>query len=202
MKFLIHDGGRILNIGYCSEDASDAAFAHFTGTVLKGIPYDVSLDSHYVDDGQVKPIPPKPGDYHEFDYAIKQWAISASALTKARSDKEVSLRSACRKTIIAGFTSRALGEPHIYPSAETDQANLIASVTASMYPNLPSGWTTPFLCMDAAGDWDYRAHTAAQIQAAGADGKAAILASLQRKAMLFRQVELSETIEAVEAIAW
>ena len=203
MNYLIHDAdGKITSYGGCPDDTPESAFAHIDGTVMMNSPPGVGFESHYVDGSEVKPYPEKPSPRHVFDYAAKAWVLPASALADAKKDKCEALRKACRRAIIAGFTSDALGSEHTYPSDETDQANLSSSVLASMLPGNPGNWATPFLCADAAGNWDYRAHTAVQIQKVGVDGKAAILAKLTAKAELFKTVMQAQSIEAVEAVAW
>lgn len=123
-------------------------------------------------------------------------------LETVKAARIAALSVACRNQILAGFTSSALGEPHAYPSGETDQRNMIASVTASLLPGLPEEWTTPFWCADSAGEWSMRAHSAGQIQQAGADGKAAIVAAQLHLASLAAAVAGATSADAVEAIAW
>lgn len=69
-------------------------------------------------------------------------------------------------------------------------------------PNLPADWTTPFWCADASGVWAYRDHTVAQIQQAGLDGKAAILAAQVKLAGLNAKIETTASITDVLALAW
>ena len=206
MNYLIHDAdGRITQSGSCLDNTPDSAFADFDGTVLRNPPEGFGFNTHYVAGGAVHAIPARPSANHAFDYATKAWRLPDDALDKVREGKKAALREAARSAIVGGFTSSALGTPHTYPSNETDQANLIASVTASLYPALPADWTTPFLCANAAGVWDYRSHTAAQIQQVGSDGKAAILTKLIAKAELFKtamQAQSIEAVEAVEAVSW
>ena len=203
MNYLIHDAdGKITSHGSCPDVMPENAFAHFDGTVLLNPPPGVGLSTHYVDGGEVKPYPEKPSPRHVFDYAAKAWTLPGSALADAKKDKCDELRKACRAAIIAGFVSDALGSAHTYPSEETDQANLSSSVLASILPGNPGNWATPFLCADAAGNWDYRAHTAVQIRKVGVDAKAAILAKLIAKAELFKTVMQAQSIEAVEAVSW
>jgi hypothetical protein len=103
--------------------------------------------------------------------------------------KVAELSAACRAQIVDGYDSAALGAMYHYPAQEQDQANMVASVTASLVPGLPADWVTPFWCRDAAGAWAFRPHTAAQIQQAGVDGKAAITAALEQNATLAAQVQ-------------
>jgi hypothetical protein len=112
------------------------------------------------------------------------------------------LRAACNAAIEGGYTSAALGGLHTYPALPTDQANMIASVTASLLPGLAAAWTTPFWCVDITGAWAMRAHTAAQIQQAGSDGKAAIVAAQQRLAALAVRVTAATSAAEASAITW
>lgn len=159
-------------------------------------------ESLYIAQGYVD-IPQPPSLDHR--WTGSEWIAGCRnprSLADAKCDKYAELRLACRRAIIAGFTSDALGSEHTYPSEETDQANLSSSVLASMLPGNPGNWATPFLCADAAGNWDYRAHTAVQIRKVGVDAKAAILAKLIAKAELFKTVMQAQSIEAVEAVSW
>ncbi|WP_322076416.1 DUF4376 domain-containing protein [Burkholderia cepacia] len=127
---------------------------------------------------------------------------AAQQLADAQSSQIALINAACQAQIVAGFTSSALGAPHTYPSQLTDQQNLSASVLASVMPNLPSDWTTPFWCADATENWAYVAHTAAQIQQVGQDGKSAILSAIETKATLAAEISAARTISAVQAITW
>jgi len=152
-----------------------------------------------------------PNDPHNTDYAAYlAWvaagntASPAPALTlaQAQAAQISTVTAACAAAIVAGFASSALGAEHSYPSQMTDQQNLSASVLASLLPNLPTGWTTPFWCADTNGNWSYASHTAAQIQQAGQDGKAAIVAAIQKKEGLVAQINAAATVTAVQAINW
>lgn len=124
------------------------------------------------------------------------------SLDEVKATKIVALRAACAAAIVGGFTSSALGTAHTYPSAQTDQINLMGSVTASLLPGVASDWSTMFWCRDEAGAWSYVAHTAAQIQAAGGDGKAHVVDCQSRLASLSAEVEAATTVDAVTAIVW
>ncbi|OOO27532.1 UNVERIFIED_ORG: hypothetical protein BTE55_18610 [Rhizobium sophorae] len=112
------------------------------------------------------------------------------------------LTAACAEAIISGYASAALGSEHQYPSKVTDQINMMGSVTDSLLPGQPVDWSTPFWCADEAGAWAFRAHTAEQIQAAGADGKAHILTCQTKLGQLSAQVVVAASAEAVAAIGW
>ncbi|TVT82363.1 hypothetical protein [Pseudomonas sp. H3(2019)] len=110
----------------------------------------------------------------------------------------------CAAAIVSGFSCDALvsGTPYTYPAKMTDQANLSSSVLASLLPGTGTDWSTPFWCADEAGVWAYRLHTAAQIQAVGVCGKAAISGFIGRKIVLEGQIMAATSLEAVQAVVW
>ena len=128
----------------------------------------------------------------------------AASLDDIRAQKLAELDAACAAAIVLGFTSDALGEVHTYPSKGTDQANLTASFADALAALLAGeeDWTTPFWCMNSAGIWDMREHTAAQITAVGKTGKAIILAYQQKNIALQKKVLAATTAEEVAAISW
>ena len=123
-------------------------------------------------------------------------------LSTVQNSQIVTVNAACSAAITGGFHSSALGSVHLYPSQLTDQANLAANVLSSIYPGLPSNWTTPQICQDSGGVWGYINHTAAQIQQAGLDGKSAVLAALVKRKALVDQISAATTITAVQAVVW
>lgn len=129
-------------------------------------------------------------------------AAFAGGLEQARSRLKAALTQACREHIISGFSSSALGEAHHYPSDETDQLNLSANVLSSLLPGVEPGWVTLQACTDSAGLWQYRPHTAAQIQRVGAEGKAAIMQALARKEALFARIDAAADEAALADIVW
>jgi len=112
------------------------------------------------------------------------------------------LTASCAAAIVGGYLSSALGEPHTYPSGITDQINMMGSVTASLLPGVSAEWQTPFWCADAAGLWEFRGHTAAQIQSAGSDGKAHVVTCQGTLEALVAQAIATETAEDLDAIVW
>lgn len=123
-------------------------------------------------------------------------------LSFAKDAQNTILRAACAAAITGGFTSSALGSIHTYPSTQTDQNNLAVNVTHSLYPGLPGSWTTLQICRDSLGEWDYRPHTAEQIQQVGLDGKTIILAYLVKFNELKDQVINAVNVSTVQAITW
>ena len=123
-------------------------------------------------------------------------------LATLRSAKLAELRAACAAAIVAGYSSSALGSPHLYPATLTDQSNMLASVTSSLLPGLAEGWTTPFWCADAAGVWARRQHTVAQIRQAGSDGVAHVLAQQDLLSGLENDLAAAGSAAAVGAVVW
>lgn len=129
-------------------------------------------------------------------------AYAATTLAALKTVKITELDAACAAEITGGYVSAALGSNHTYPSSITDQLNMTASVTASLLPNLDASWRTPFWCADTAGNWAYADHSAEQIQAAGADGKAAKVTASAKLAQLSAAVNAATTADAIAAITW
>jgi hypothetical protein len=116
--------------------------------------------------------------------------------------KVAALTAACQAAIVGGYQSSALGTEHTYPSGITDQINMMGSVTASLLPDVGSGWATPFWCSDQAGDWQFRSHGPEQIRAAGADGKAHVVTCQGILEALSIQAMSATTEADINAIEW
>lgn len=71
-------------------------------------------------------------------------------LPRVKAEKAAELDAACASTIISGFSSSALGSLHTYPSRQSDQANLVASVVDAIDNASTPGWVTPFWCADTS----------------------------------------------------
>ncbi len=129
-------------------------------------------------------------------------AWPAAQLQAVQTIQKAIVTKSCVSAMTGGFLSSALGAPYTYPSTLTDQHNLSGSVVASLLPNLPSGWTTSFWCMDSTGAWAFTPHTAAQIQQVGLEGKAWIVTCQQQKASLDAQINAAQTVSAVQSVIW
>jgi len=127
---------------------------------------------------------------------------SADLPAPTPAEKMAELTAACAAAIVSGYSSSALGDVHSYPNDQIAQINMMGSVTGSLLSGLPADWTTPFWCADRAGIWQMRQHTAAQIQRAGSDGKAHVVACQQRLVALNAAVAAATTPEAVAAVVW
>jgi hypothetical protein len=147
------------------------------------------------------------GDFIYVSGALQQDSvvINARALQAAKNAASASMSAACQAACVAGFASSALGTPFTYPSNLVDQQNLSANVLSSTLPAAQvAGWTTMQLCADASTPpvWAYRAHTVAQIQRVGDDGKAAIMANLIKNAGLQAQIVAAADIVTVQGVKW
>lgn len=129
------------------------------------------------------------------------WQETAS-LEELRANAMNIISDACRSHIEMGFQCAALGEVYLYPANAQDQANLVASVTDSLMASGAPEWNTPFWCATVDGlQWEFRPHTAAQIQQVGREGKASILAAMQKNEILRRQIAVASA-EELKNITW
>lgn len=126
-----------------------------------------------------------PNVYDKWDFTRNTW-VDGRTLSDFQTEQAAQVGASCAAAIVTGVTSSALGAPHTYPTKLTDQANMTASVMDSVIPANASNpnWTTQFWCEDAAGNWNWSPHTAAQIQQAGTDVKSAILGQQSKNAQL------------------
>ena len=95
MNHLYYDfQGRILQTS-----SSPNGFAPAKSNGLTAMEYgNLELPEHgaYIQDGRVIPKPPKPDQYHQFDYTAKQWydpRTEADFINKARADRMPMLQS-------------------------------------------------------------------------------------------------------------
>lgn len=126
----------------------------------------------------------------------------ALSIESARAEKITALRSHCAAVIVSGYQSAALGANHLYPSGIVDQINMLGSVTASLLPGIAPDWSTPFWCRAADGSWAMRPHNAGEVQQAGRDGKAHVIACQTILDTLITSVNTASTVEAVAAVTW
>lgn len=155
-----------------------------------------------IDKNGINSFKTKHGDALNLPATLVPYKIPAQSLSDLKTQKINELTSLCGQSIVSGFTSSALGSDYHYPSKQTDQQNLTASVLASMLPSVTSSWSTPFWCEDSNGNWAFVDHTAAQIQTVGEDAKTAILTCQSKLEQLKAQVNSATTKTAVNAISW
>lgn len=135
-------------------------------------------------------IPARPSPLHI--WANNAWSIP---LSTAQSNQIDALTKSCAASIVAGFSSSALGTAHTYPSQPIDQSNLIGAVASGLA-------SVTFWCADSAGVWAVTSHTAAQIKQVLADGATQRMAFSVKLKGLVDQVMTATTDAAVQAVVW
>lgn len=140
--------------------------------------------------------------------AVLQWVddapvwIELATLDELKARKSAVISQVCADAITAGFPCDTLGDGYTYPAKPNDQANLTGSVLRSMYSSNDADWRTPFWCADADGTWEFRPHTAAQIQHVGDCAVNARLACMAKNEQLQAWIIAAETLEVLNEINW
>lgn len=137
----------------------------------------------------------RPGS--DFRYVAGEWIADLDAI---KATKLVELKAAVQSAILVGVESSALGSPHLYPTALTDQANLTGLVTETLLPGAAAEFK--FWCADSAGNWLRRSHTAEQIRQVGIDVATHIKAQQAHYETLLISVENAGDVDAVLAVVW
>jgi hypothetical protein len=104
--------------------------------------------------------------------------------------------------ILSGFYSNALGDSYLYPSNDRDQVNLSGTIQKSLLSSAQPADYYLFLCADSNAAWDYRSHTAEQIQQVGVDAYNAILNARIKNATLQEQISQTTTQAELDEITW
>lgn len=124
-----------------------------------------------------------------------------------KDEKIASLKAACRAACFSGYTSSALGSPHLYETEQdgnkNDQINLTA-IHSDACANLATpGWTQKMTCTEiSTGIKARRAHTAAQARDVAVGAKAMIDGHLETLWTKIDAVNAATTVAEVEAISW
>lgn len=127
---------------------------------------------------------------------------SSFNIEDARITKAFEITGNCESFITAGFISNALGTNYAYPSNRDDQLNLSGTIQRSMMSAVTVSDTFAFLCKNSSDVWDYRLHTANQIQQVGVDAYNYILNARIKNATLQTQLQAATTQAALEAVMW
>ncbi|MDQ2821273.1 MAG: hypothetical protein M3Y65_12905, partial [Pseudomonadota bacterium] len=128
--------------------------------------------------------------------------IERGDMPAQRARKADAISTSCADAILVGFVCDALGAGYFYPAKPNDQANLTGSVLRSMYSSNDATWRTPFWCADAEGAWEFRPHTAAQIQHVGDCAVVARLKCMGINEQLQAQLAAATTAAEIAAIHW
>ena len=146
-----------------------------------------------------------PSDYtwYEFNpYIIDTLLAPEPSIDILKEAKRVAIAKSCQDAIWAGFNSSALGTTHLYPAGNIDQTNLTGVVMKSVLPTEAVDAIYPFKCRDANGEWAFRNHTRAQIHTVGSHSYDHVLMQRTKNALLQYQIDVAQTIEAVNNINW
>lgn len=190
---------------YTVNPANDTMIMHgnvFDGGVWREFPESITpqeLIERWYFYRKWKQRPPIPGPYYVWNKSAEAWEYDPDS---ARPAKAAKIASACEASILAGFTSAALGADYHYPSDMADQANLTASVMRSTLSDDSGAEIFPFKCADSAGEWLFRPHTAAQIRQVGKDAYQHILELRQRNAELQGLLAAAMTEQEISSIVW
>ena len=144
-------------------------------------------------------------EQHFINGDLKQYGISEAKIKsfdELKLDKSNELAAACRLEITSGFPSSALGAEHLYPSNTTDQINLSGTIQRSLLSSATASESYLFLCADESNFWEYRPHTAAQIQQVGVDAYAFILNARVKNSTLQAQVESATNPAELALVNW
>lgn len=201
-KYLAVNSQGNINYTFTTDDESYDNFQLAPGVTSIVCPEnftDVEFDKYYIKLGQVKVKPARPSEYFVWNSTDERWDFE---LNKMREAKSIATTRRCEIEIHLGYKSSALGSEHHYPANDKDQLNMIASVTDSYGPTNETTWKTLFWCKDVNEVWNYREHTAAQIQKAGSDGKTFITNQLGKNALLQYQISQATTKEELDLITW
>lgn len=119
--------------------------------------------------------------------------INANIVSVEAEKKRVEITAAADAERNAGFTSSALGTPHVYSSALEGRINLIGAAQA--------GQPTKYNAIEN-GQRVRKQHTPAQMQTVLADGFAAIQAINDKEAGLLDQIDAVTTLAELDAVVW
>lgn len=147
-------------------------------------------------DGQFVPVPDALRASGVFNPQTGAWGVDLAA---AKTRQTAAINAACRAAIVGGFTSAALGTPHVYDSEETDQANL----TGQRQRAAITGQAQLYKCQDVAtGVKDWRLHAPEQLDQVFLDGAAFKETQLVKATLLKQQIAQAQTLEEILAVVW
>lgn len=115
-------------------------------------------------------------------------------LAIAKTKKIFEIDNDCKKAIISGFESSALGSSYRYDSTLEDQTNLIGAASLNV--------DIDYACYDTNNIKAFRPHTVAQLKQVLIDGLQVKLQCLVKARELKDQVGTVDTISEVNAIVW
>lgn len=126
-------------------------------------------------------------------------ALTSLPLDEMKKLKVSELSQICHEAIVSGFTSSALGTPHVYDSTPEDQLNLEG---LSRYAERKNTSVPYRCCPEGSEAKTYIVHTPAQLDQVVTDGiafKSYLLHLLETRR---QEIDACTTIAEVEAISW
>jgi hypothetical protein len=135
----------------------------------------------------------------EADETLHDSLPAAYLLAQAQLAKAAALATACDASLLDGFHSSALGEPHHYPSLPDDKTNLVGTLLLAS----ATGQSQPFRCTRVSdGVKTAYTHSAAQLAGVMTDGQAVVLAAYAALDTKLAAVAAASTLAEVAAVTW
>lgn len=128
--------GRVVMTGNCPDGQLEIQQCP-GATIAEGV---AVIGAHYVADGELVLMPPKPGNYYEFDYGSRQWVLDTSLAEFDVRSKRNSLLQESDWTDTASAPAR-LGEA-VYQSWQSYRQALRDVTSQPGFP-LEVVWPTP-----------------------------------------------------------
>ena len=137
----------------------------------------------------------KPNDYSI--WGLDGWITD---LVELRRRKSLELKSFAQIAIESGIDSDVLGLVYHYPTALTDQHNLIGLITESLLPG--AGDQYLFWCADLNGVWVRRPHSKVQIQALGNAVSAHVKTQQSHYELKLLDLSAANTEAEIDLVGW
>jgi len=120
-------------------------------------------------------------------------------LNQVKEQKINEINRIAEKKIVSGFTSSALGTPHLYQSEPIDQLNLLGVVQTAQLTNE----NQLFKCSpDNGKTWEYKEHTPEQLVQVLKTGKETKISILLKANELKEKVKHATSVEEIQQITW
>ncbi|NDY41239.1 DUF4376 domain-containing protein [Dissulfurirhabdus thermomarina] len=144
----------------------------------------------------------------------QRWHVQAGALVpdpgpsleEVRTAKRIEMQAACKAACEAGWTSSALGSPHLYGTRLwPDQHNLAAVALDAVYAKQTGDttWTTNYWATPSGASEPQRlSHTADQILQVAREVKAMVAGNQDKLAQRYAEIDAATTVAEVQAVVW
>jgi len=129
----------------------------------------------------------------------KDFRSKEEILNQVKEQKINEINKVAEKKIVSGFTSSALGSPHLYQSEPIDQLNLLGVVQTAQLTNE----NQLFKCSpDNGKTWEYKEHTPEQLVQVLKNGKETKISILLKANELKEKVKHATSAEEIQQITW